>query len=625
MTVSVGLEIETAGQDGMKGGDMGRGASFATSPAIGLCGAERGKPGVNGSGNAAGAASFQSQWQSLLAALATGDRETEPRDVQQTAGARSTEAGGEASAAANGVRTPYDRAAIENAPPAEASRSSAGLNGIGGAAVPGSRGGPSPARVGSDDAGDDAGDDPLTASDLNSGEPAPARAVDTHADRVHADRAHSGLAHADSMGKHGAATDVPTSVTASTPLPASDAGAAAVAVSPATIREPAPAAIQDLPLAVAERRWNASAVSWPDSASPGAFGARRPGPAMRGNQSAAEPGTPGAHERVEVAEAGEAGTVPAGEGFSTGEHASTAEAAVFPGRNGIEPQAPLPTDPAAVHAQAALHAPQWGGVQNGADPLAAAPAPGSAATGHWAAQLASHPERGAGGESGVSMAHGIRAQSSAAVDASVPAPNPAAMHGGGGAPGHASGRGAEGSAAAGGSATFAALDAEPAAGAPGWIHAGAHQAEAGFEDPALGWVGVRADLGAGGVHAAIVPGSAAAAQALGGHLAGLGAHLAAERIPVQSLSMAAAQGRDGFGAENGPMQQGAMQQGAGQQEQNAGQSGTLAGSSGQRSDGAGAPGDEPVASDLPVQIAAGQLGQVSSGLGARGSHVSVMA
>lgn len=103
--------------------------------------------------------------------------------------------------------------------------------------------------------------------------------------------------------------------------------------------------------------------------------------------------------------------------------------------------------------------------------------------------------------------------------------------------------------------TFAALDGEPRAAGTTWIHAGAQRAEAGFQDPALGWVAVRADLGAGGVHASILPGSADAAQTLGGHLAGLHAHLADEQIPVQSLSMRAS--ADGAGAGLG---QGALQQ-----------------------------------------------------------------
>jgi len=91
--------------------------------------------------------------------------------------------------------------------------------------------------------------------------------------------------------------------------------------------------------------------------------------------------------------------------------------------------------------------------------------------------------------------------------------------------------------------TFAALDAERTTPHPAWIHAGAHHAEAGYLDPALGWVGVRADASAGGVHAAVLPGSAEAAQVLGSHLSGLNAYLAEHQGPPATVSLAAPQER----------------------------------------------------------------------------------
>ncbi len=87
--------------------------------------------------------------------------------------------------------------------------------------------------------------------------------------------------------------------------------------------------------------------------------------------------------------------------------------------------------------------------------------------------------------------------------------------------------------------TFAALDTDTNGGAPAWIHTAPHQAEAGFQDPALGWVGVRADVTGGAIHAAVVPGSADAAQALSGHMAGLSAHLAVQHPAVHSVTVAA--------------------------------------------------------------------------------------
>ncbi|MGC9224277.1 MAG: hypothetical protein ACP5E2_10150 [Terracidiphilus sp.] len=104
---------------------------------------------------------------------------------------------------------------------------------------------------------------------------------------------------------------------------------------------------------------------------------------------------------------------------------------------------------------------------------------------------------------------------------------------------------------------FSALDAGSSPGNPMWTHAGSHHAEAGFRDPDLGWVGVRADLSAGGVHATLVPSSADAAQALSGHLAGLDAHLAEQHAQVASLAMASP-GNGGIGSGAGQqMQQGA--------------------------------------------------------------------
>jgi len=138
----------------------------------------------------------------------------------------------------------------------------------------------------------------------------------------------------------------------------------------------------------------------------------------------------------------------------------------------------------------------------------------------------------------------------------------------GSAQGEPAGTGAR-SAAAAMREPFAALDAGTTAGTPTWIHASAQQAEAGFQDPALGWVGVRAEASGGSVHAALVPGSAAAAQTLAGHLAGLNAYLASEHAPVAAVTLAASGERTGaYSMDQGTNQnfnQGAGQNAAGQQ------------------------------------------------------------
>lgn len=115
---------------------------------------------------------------------------------------------------------------------------------------------------------------------------------------------------------------------------------------------------------------------------------------------------------------------------------------------------------------------------------------------------------------------------------------------------------------------FAALDAESGPGIPAfatWTRTGAHSLEAGFEDPALGWVGVRADLNAGAIHAALVPGSAEAAQALGSQISSLHAYLSEQRTPLGSLTLAAPESGFAFsGADPGAAssQQNAPQQDA---------------------------------------------------------------
>ncbi len=166
-------------------------------------------------------------------------------------------------------------------------------------------------------------------------------------------------------------------------------------------------------------------------------------------------------------------------------------------------------------------------------------------------------------------------------------------------------------AAASARETFTALDAAPASTGPGWVHAGARQAEAGFNDPSLGWVGVRADLRADGVHAAIVPGSADAAETLGGHIAGLSAHLAQQHIPVETLGMASTTSRDGDAS--------AMQGGAGQGH-TAGQNNSSGSGTGQETHTQSSPRESGWAAARLSETAESPLAMVAAG-----THISVMA
>jgi hypothetical protein len=111
--------------------------------------------------------------------------------------------------------------------------------------------------------------------------------------------------------------------------------------------------------------------------------------------------------------------------------------------------------------------------------------------------------------------------------------------------------------------TFSALDGAGGSMQPTWIHAGAHQAEAGFEDPALGWVSVRAGVNASGISAVVLPGSSEAVQALGAHMAGLHDYLAEHHTPVENLTMAPAQNSGADASLNQDMQHQGRQQSAG--------------------------------------------------------------
>ncbi len=169
--------------------------------------------------------------------------------------------------------------------------------------------------------------------------------------------------------------------------------------------------------------------------------------------------------------------------------------------------------------------------------------------------------------------------------------------------------------------TFTALDAGANASSPSWIHAGAQRAEAGFQDPSLGWVGVRADLNAGGIHAALVPGSPEAAQALAGHLAGLSAHLATRHPGVQAVTVAAPEARVGSWGGGQGSGQGAYDgsnRGSGQNPQ---QGGTAQ----QQSGAARGDGSAPVVG--AVATSAHSRGTVSTaGVAARGgAYISVVA
>lgn len=113
----------------------------------------------------------------------------------------------------------------------------------------------------------------------------------------------------------------------------------------------------------------------------------------------------------------------------------------------------------------------------------------------------------------------------------------------------------------GSSETFSALDAGSTSSTSTWTHASTQHAEAGFQDPALGWVGVRADSSGGSIHASLVAGSADAAQTLSGHLAGLNAYLADQHATVSTVTVAASEDRSTSYSMDQSMNQGTGQDG----------------------------------------------------------------
>jgi hypothetical protein len=179
---------------------------------------------------------------------------------------------------------------------------------------------------------------------------------------------------------------------------------------------------------------------------------------------------------------------------------------------------------------------------------------------------------------------------------------------------------------------FSALDSDASTSNVTWTHTGAHRAEAGFEDPALGWVGVRADLGGGSVHASLVPGSAEAAQMLGSHLAGLNEYLAERHPGVDAVTLAGhensgspANGQPGSGTQAGNPSF-TQQDSSGNSNTNNSNTTeppniqTLAGSGpvSRRSDGA----NQALAPNLAPPVT-----NIASGIppGSSGNHISVMA
>lgn len=173
----------------------------------------------------------------------------------------------------------------------------------------------------------------------------------------------------------------------------------------------------------------------------------------------------------------------------------------------------------------------------------AEPVRGTGSQGQGAAHLLSEAVASAAQPS-VSHSAGPSAALPAAV---VPMSSQAGTHGASAA--------ASAAAASSSDDPFAVLDATPTP-TPSWIHASAHSAEAGYQDPSLGWVGVRAEVSGGDIHAALVPGSADAAAVLSTHLAGLNSYLAEQNTAGATVTLAMSTDSQSYaGADQSAQQQ----------------------------------------------------------------------
>jgi hypothetical protein len=113
------------------------------------------------------------------------------------------------------------------------------------------------------------------------------------------------------------------------------------------------------------------------------------------------------------------------------------------------------------------------------------------------------------------------------------------------------------------SETFSALDATHVMPGSTWTHTGARHAEAGYLDPSLGWVGVRAENTGAAVHASILAGSAEAAGALDTHLAGLNSFVAVHHGSGSTVTIASPD-QHAFGGSLSQSGEGSARQQAGE-------------------------------------------------------------
>lgn len=167
---------------------------------------------------------------------------------------------------------------------------------------------------------------------------------------------------------------------------------------------------------------------------------------------------------------------------------------------------------------------------------------------------ASHLERATGGLPGAPMAaHGVPAASGAlVVDAAAPAGSAHAL-----IPGREAGPASATLAGTGTVSPFQVMDSAPSGGAAsGLTHAHASSPAsslaAGYHDPELGYIELKAEMGSDGVHARLAAATAEGSTILSAHLPALHQWLTERQTPVDRLSVGIREdGASGFSHPDG--------------------------------------------------------------------------
>lgn len=95
--------------------------------------------------------------------------------------------------------------------------------------------------------------------------------------------------------------------------------------------------------------------------------------------------------------------------------------------------------------------------------------------------------------------------------------------------------------------TFATLDERSVPSVATWMHSSTHKVEAGYLDPSLGWIRIRADASSAGVQSSVIPSTPEAADALRGNLTELNSYLSKQSGELVSVTVSQPDGTQHWG------------------------------------------------------------------------------